>query len=348
MKLKIPTIFTLALVLALSWSCNPTTDNPMPDPPKPLGKGIYILNYGLQNGEGGSLDFYSTDSNRMHRNIFETRNGTDAGKGLSGIAFWKQFAFFTAEKSSVVWVINASTAQMAGRYNRLNDPRKLLIVDAEKTYLSSSTQRGVSVMHTATLQNLGTISLASRVVHFALTPGRAFASAELLAPDGTGKIYVIDYVLDVVIDSIALPGYPASMNTAPDGTLWVLCSGSETAQNALLAINPQTYQIKQQYPLPSYDQKYAGFAFLQQNNIVILAEDVYLLNAGNSMASPQLFISASGRRFTSVLYQTGSPFYYLTGYRPGINDGHLFLFGTNGMVIDSVQTGIMPVVAAFN
>lgn len=348
--MKHNSLFILAsLVLTAGlWSCDPATDNPMPDRPAPLGKGIYILNYGLQNGEGGSLDFFSTDSNRMHRNIFETRNGTEAGKGLSGMAFWKQFAFFTAEKSSVVWVINASTAQMAGRYNRLNDPRKLLIIDAEKTYLSSATQKGISVMHTATLQHIGTIPLPTKIEHFAMAPGRVFASTALSTTVGAGKIYVIDYVLDVISDSIALPGFAAWMDTAPDGTLWVLCSGPEAVQNALLAINPQTYQLKQQFQLPLFDYKNAGLAFTPQNNLAILAGDVFLLNAGTSTSAPQLFINASGRRFTSILHQTDSPFYYLTGYRPGVNDGHLFRFGTNGTIIDSLQTGIMPMAAAFN
>lgn len=348
MKIRTSSILILIVFLSGLWSCNPSLDNPLPDRPKPLGKGIYILNYGLNSGEGGSLDFYSLDSNRINRNIFETRNGTEAGKGLSGIAMWKQYAFFTAEKSSAVWVITASTALFAGRYNRLLNPRKLLIIDAEKTYLSSSSQKGIHVMHTATMQNIGTVSLPARIVHLALSGGKVFASPEFSQTASGRKIYVVDYLMDALIDSVSMPGHPSWLEAAVDGRLWVLCSGSEVGQSVLLAFDSQTLELVRQHTLPVFDYQQSGITFAGSDIMVILAGDVYTLNTGHTGSVPQLLISASGRQFTSLLVDSASNNLYLIGSRAGLSDGHLFRFNNSGTLLDSVQTGIRPVATAFN
>lgn len=341
-------IFFLSLLCMLCgfYACDPAIDNPMPDRPNPMGRGIYILNYGLTNGDGAGLDYFSIDSNRMHRNVFDLRNGTDPGKGIAGMSFWKQYAFFTAEKSSVVWVINASTAMIAGRYNRLNDPRQLLIIDAEKTYLTSASQKIVNVLHTATLQNLGSISMPTTVEHLVKVSERVFTNKA--NSSASGKVYVIDYVLDRLTDSIAVPGVPVQLAASPDGTLWVLCAGNEVQQHALVAINAQTLQLKQQIPLPTFDTLSAGMAFLPQGNMALLAGDVYLLEAQNGYTTPQLLISASGRRFTSICYDAQKSDLYLTGYLPAVSGGFLYHYSTNGVLIDSMQTGLMPVKAALN
>lgn len=348
MKNKASSFIILFAFLTGLWSCNPSIDNPLPDRPKPLGKGIYILNYGLNSGEGGSLDFFSLDSNRMNRNIFESRNGTEAGKGLSGMMMWKQYAFFTAEKSSAVWVINASTALFAGRYNRLLNPRKLFVIDAEKTYLSSSTQKGIHVMHTASMQNIGTVSIPARIEHFALSSGKVFASPAFAQSASGRKIYVVDYLLDALVDSIPLPGHPSWLEAASDGLLWVLCSGSEAGHSALLAFDSHTLELTRQHALPSFDYQQSGIAFAGSDMMVILAGDVYTYNTGLTGSVPQLLISASGRQFTSLLVDSASNILYLTGIRNGLSDGHLFRFSNSSTLLDSVPTGIRPVASAFN
>lgn len=338
----------LLVLVAFVWACNPTLDNPLPDRPAPLGKGIYILNYGLASGDGAGLDFYSTDSTRIRRNIFVSRNGIEPGKGLLDIGLWKQYAFFTAEKSSAVWVMNASNAVIAGRYNRLTDPRRILIIDAEKTYLSSATQKGVHVMHTATLQYTGTIALPAKVEHLALASSRVFAAPQSLQTANSAKIYVIDNVFDVLIDSIQVPGPITWMAHAPNGTLWVLCHDNQTSQGILLAINTQNLQVQQQYPLPMPTQQFSDIAFMPHNKIAILAGDVFQLDTDNPTAVPQVLFPASGRVFTSLLYDASETIFYLTGYRTGSTNGHLFRFGSSGILIDSVETGIMPVATSFN
>lgn len=346
---EIAGIFLRLIVLVIGlYACDPVLDDPLPDRPKPLGKGIFILNYGLSNGDGASLNFFSIDSNRMSRNIFETRNGAEAGKGLCSIVKWKQFAFFTAEKSSAVWVINASTAMVAGRYIRLNEPRKLIVIDAEKTYLSSSSQKGINVMHTVSLQNVGMIAIPAKIEHLALASGKVFAAPQPTQSAASRKIYVVDYSVDMLVDSIQLSGQVSWMETTPDGKLWVLCSGSEAGQSVLLSINSQTLELLAQHILPSFEYQQSSMAIVQSDKLAVLAGNVYLLNMATPGSTPQLLINAADRQFTSLLYDDAGDRMYITSIRAGLAEGHLYQFNTSGILIDSVQTGIRPVALAFN
>ncbi|MBK9290790.1 MAG: hypothetical protein IPM52_04060 [Bacteroidetes bacterium] len=338
--------FAALLVVALLTSCDPALDQPMPEQPARLGNGLFILNYGLASGEAGSIDFYNTDSNSLRRDIFELRNGIAAGKGLNDIRLWKQYALITAEKSSVVWVINASTAMLAGKYHRLTEPGYLVPIDAEKTYMSSATLKGIHVMQTATLQQMGTIFLPRPASRMEVLADRLFAAPAYSV--SSNRIYVIDRISDLVTDSISLPGYPAGLSAGPDGKLWVLCWGNEQAANVLLCISPESLSIEASFPVQPFDRQSAALAFDGNQAVYVLAGRVYRLNLSSGNQVVEELIDDSGRVFTSLKYDRSQGRFYLTGYRNGLSDGYLYIFGQSGMTIDSVRVGIQPVALSFN
>lgn len=337
-------------IFCMVWlcSCTVSSDEPMPEKPSPLGKGFYILNYGLENGEGSSLDFYSIDSNRMHRDIFGARNNAEVGKGLKDIVTWRQYALFTAEKSSAIWVINSATAKIAGRYALLREPGNIVVVDAEKTYLSSTAQEAVHVMQTAALQPVGNILLPQKAARMVLGQNKLFVLPAYSVSMASNTIYVIDALFDKLLDSIQLPGFPSGAAFASDGTLWVLCAGSEDGQSALVAIDASSYTLQKTYALPQFNPESAGFTSLHDDFCYVLCGDVYIFRPNAPDFSPEQIIAAQGRHFTAILSDTISGRVYLTGQRSGTYEGYLYRFEQQGLLIDSVRTGLRPVALAFN
>lgn len=357
MKIKnhiiISQLVVVFIVAIMVMSC---TKKPVPIDPTPvstLGKGFYVINQGNFTSGNSSLSYFRYDSSKMINNIFYRINGIPLGDVGHSMAFWKTFAFVVVNNSGTIWAINSGTGAIMGKLSGLQSPRYVCVIDDNKSYVSDLNIPGITVFKTSTMANLGTIQTGKRVENMLLYKNKVFAAnwTQYNQTKPNNSIQVIDAAFDRLSDSIVLVKEPNSMVIDKNNKLWVLCSGGYLNEEipALFKINPENLTIEKRYNFPNKQMSPDQLSINpSRDTLFFLNQDIFRMSIDAQSIPSQPFINRGNRNFFALAIAPGTSQIVVTDAGNWVQNGYVYRFNPNGMLVDSLKVGIIPGFIGFN
>ena len=213
----------LILIILIFTSCEkPPTSQPVIIPSAQQG-GMFVLNEGGFNNGNASLSYYSYANKSMTNDVFYSVTNRHLGDVLQSMTLVDNTAYLVLNNSKKVEVIDATTFVSKGIINGFLSPRYLLQINTTKAYVSDLYDNNIAVVNLSNNTINSKISCPGATEQMLLVYNRVYVTNTLQK-----SIYVIDPLIDKVIDSIQLSYGPNSLVLDKNNNLWVLCSGNKT------------------------------------------------------------------------------------------------------------------------
>lgn len=346
--------FVLAVIIFSLTACTKSIQDTIdPEWPDMLGNGFFVLNQGNFTAGNASLSYVHYDSAKISNHVFFQNNGIPLGDVAQSMTIWNHYALVVVNNSSTIWSINKNTGKVVAKLSGFHSPRYLQIIHAEKAYVSDFYYPGLTVIQPSTFQIIGNIHTGKTTENLLMFGDKVFVSnwSQFNQDAENNSIQVIDVIKDQLVDSIELIKEPNSMVLDKNDRLWVLCSGGFMGEEvpALFRINAFTNEIEQQYNFPS--------AGMSPNQLVInaTADTLFYINTDvfrmsvEDVSLPELaFIEAENRNFYSLSFDPSNKNVICGDAGNYMQPGYIYRFRYDGMLIDSLQAGIIPGYFAFN
>jgi YVTN family beta-propeller protein len=343
-------ILTFAAVI-ISTSCTKDTESA---PQGAFSKGIFIVNEGPFQTGTGTITFYNPDSNLVKQDIFESVNGRPLGNIAQSITVYNGKAYIVVNNAGKVEVVNSVTFKSEGTIANLNNPSQFLVVDSKKAYISDWIGQ-ITVVDLQTNSIVNNIAVGTGPDAMLKSGNYVFvANSGGLGIDST--ISVIDFSTDKVVKTIKVGDAPSGLVADGNGRVWVLCKGKGftgwpqlgDTHGKLMKIDPVSLSIEYTYNFVSTDLHPEKLVINKQKNKLFFLYNygIYGFNIETTNGSkPEQLMS---RNFYSLGYQNETGYLYAADAKDYVNNGIVLrIKADDGLVVDSIQAGIVPRAFAF-
>ncbi len=343
----------LFIIVFTFQSCSIDNNNPDPVYPKGLGKGFYVVNQGNFTAGNSTLSFFNYDTVKMTNNIFYKINKAPLGDVAQSMTFSGDKAYIVINNSGLVYVIDSWTGIFINKIVGLTSPRYYLPIDSHKAYISDFVEKGISVVDPNTLQLLGVIQTGKSTENLAIIGTKVFATnwSEYGMTRQNNTVQVIDAAIDKLVDSIQVAKEPNSLVVDKNKNLWVLCSGGYMNEEipVLYCINPETLQIIKKFDFPSLELSPEHLTINGTGDtLYYLNYGVYRMSINDAQLPEQAFINAGIHYFFTMGVDPVNSQIIVTDALNYVQNGLLFRYSADGVLIDSTQTGIIPGFVGYN
>lgn len=345
--------FVLVIFVLGLFGCAKTDPSVYPPLPAALGDGFFVLNQGNFTSGNASLSFYQEESGVMTNNLFYKLNQAPLGDVAQSMCFYDDLAFIVVNNSGHIYAIDAHTGLFKRKIAQLKSPRNMLVIDATKAYVSDFQEKGVFVFHPQTMQPLGLIQTGKSTEAMVKIDNEVFVTnwSNYNQTKTNNTVQVIDATLDQLVDSIVVAKEPNSMVVDHEGDLWVLCSGGYLNEEipALFEIDASSRLIKRRFNFPHAQMSPEQLIINgTADTLYFLNRDIYRMSV-NAGALPEIpFILAENRNFFTIAVHPQRSIVLATDAINYVQNGYIFRFQPNGMLIDSIKVGIIPGFIGFN
>jgi DNA-binding beta-propeller fold protein YncE len=341
-------IYYILTIVLITGACTKLdNDTPDPLPPGQLGNGFYVLNQGNFTSGNASLSFFSEDSAKMINNIFFKLNNAPLGDVAQSITLWRDEAYIVVNNSAYIYVIDSKTGLFKRKLAELQSPRFIQIIDADKAYISDFQLKGLMVFNPMNMQPLGVIETGKTTEAMAMVDYEVFATnwSSYNQTSTNNTVQVIDAIHDKLVDSIVVAKEPNSLVVDKHKKLWVLCSGGFMNEEipALIRIDPASRTIEKRFNFPVLQSSPEQLRINKSGDqLYFLNGDVYAMHIDEEQLPSDPKINASGRNFFTLAVHPEDQTIIVTDAGNYVQNGWVFRFASDGMLIDSAQAGIIP------
>ncbi|MDP3463369.1 MAG: YncE family protein [Bacteroidales bacterium] len=350
MKLK---HYFLILVVIGFFSCQDETVMVDPPPFGSLGKGFFIINQGNFTLANASLSFFNTDSAKMTNHIFYKVNNVPLGDVAQSMVLWENYGFIVVNNSGIIYVIDKNDASYVGKITGLQSPRFMCFIHQGKAYVSDIQRPEIAVVDPISFNITDKIYTGKSVENMVFVNNKVFACnwSDYYTTKPNNTIQVIDPEVDRVIDSIVVVKEPNSMVVDSEGFLWVLCSGGYMNEEipALLRINTTSHEIQKKFIFPdiafSPNQLTVN---LTGDTLYFINQDIYRLSIQDSQLPLLPLIESENRTFYALAIDPSNNQIVVSDAKNYVQDGYIYRFQSNGTLIDSIKSGVIPGQIVFN
>lgn len=355
-------IFSLLLGVIALQGCK---EDPPPPPEPPSTDKVIVINAGLVASGTGSVTQYDPLNKSVDHNVFYKANTYVPGNGLYSIYVDGDRSFLVVAGTGEILMVNTSSMLVQKRFTGLGAPHQMLKISENKFYVTDWQQNGVWILNVSSgnlVKNIETgiapenMTLFGNLV-FVANSGGAFVDS---------TVSVIHASADTLMGQIQVAHNPNSVVVDDQKKLWVMCSGIEDIQNPFnstpgvlikfdLSADSLEFYFADSLRLDTFwvfsDNQQKPKDFIQgENNDIFYFLDYYKeanlmrFNSSNGMLPTGPFIAGN---YNTVGFDPIEKNIYLTDPGDNVSPGALFRFGTGAALIDSRETGIVPVDIGF-
>jgi YVTN family beta-propeller protein len=342
---KITCLF-LALATIISFnSCSRDEDN---NPKGAFSNGMFIVNEGLFQNGTGTITYFNSDSNLVKQDIFELVNGKPLGNIAQSMTIFNGKGYIVVNNSGKVEVVDAASFKSLATITNLINPSQFLVVSDKKAYVSDW------VGHIAVVDIEA--NAVTKTIPAGTGPDEMIKSGNYVYVANTGgfgidsTITVIDFATDKVVKNIRVGDAPAGLVADGNGRIWVICKGKGfnnyplpgDTPGRLVRIDPASLTVDQTYNFTSSDVHPEKLVINKQKSLLyfLFNNGIYRFDITSGTAVPEKLIS---RSFYSLGYENKSGYLYAADAKNYTGNGIVLRFRTSdGSVVDSVNTGIVP------
>jgi len=339
----------LFLVILASCNSNPTDMGPIPL----VTQGVYVLNEGVPTRANSTLTYFVPDSNKVYQDVFGTANGRPLGDTGGEIVVAGAFAYLLVSGSDKIEVMrtsdNVSTATIPLKSGR--NPFALAVAGT-KAYVTNHNPIG-----SVTVLDLTSNTVLRDSVGVGFYPEGLTSSAGKVyvcnANRGSGRtVSVIDATTDRLLRNIVVSDGPSCADVTPDGSVWILCTGSfggsgspnsETPGN-IFVIDPIYDVVVDSIFVGGHP---SGMAISLDDFAYVVEEDrVLKYNAQlNQLASSGLVVGSLN--YSAIAVDDYTNLIYVADARDVVQNGEVQIYTADGFFRGRFDTGVAPVSIAF-
>lgn len=347
--MKNVSFFTSVIFVLLIGGCN--KENPVAavnnDLPPSGAKGFYIVNEGNYSKSNSSLSFYSTDENKLYKDIYFAANKDTLGDVANDMVIFGLDGYIVMNNSQKIKVISTETQKVTGVISLPGkSPVKTVIVSSLKGYVTNLYDATVSVFNPTTYAKIKDISVGLNPQGIAVVNGKAYICNSGYGGDST--ISVIDISTDAVIKTIAVNTQPTDIGVDAEGDIIVLCYGfsnftdpSKDTPGSIVEINAQTDAVKSSIPLPLglYGHPYKmavsnkGYGFTSTSKGILKFSTVTqtIVNDTLIIAFPY-----------GINVNNSTESIFIADPKDFQNNGEIRIYDKNGVLLSKIDAGKIP------
>lgn len=212
-------------------------------------KGVYVLNEGdFSDPVGARLTLYDVAKDSVYRDVYESANGnTHLGNLGDDMKIFNGRGYIVMSGSQNLIVMNLTTHVKEGEVAFPGSAVHDLVIDSvnNRLYVTRLFSRSVYALNLSTLAVVDSIAVGANPQGMAISRSRLFICNSGYGSDST--VSVVDLSTNRVIATIPTPHGPTNAAVAPDGNVWVACTGNAfgnpATNGAVVIIDPATSSV---------------------------------------------------------------------------------------------------------
>ena len=371
-------LFLLAFVAALLFSCKP--DNPVtPIDPNgfKVGSGVFVLNEGVYMSGNASLTFYDPEADTVVNSLFKKVN-FDLTQALGDVgqsmAMADGMLYIVVNNSNYIYKMDANTIRIdtTQPFKLMNfySPREMCFIAPNKAYVSDLMGTGLWIVNPQDMSHCGFVETGKSTEKMVLVGNELYVSnwSNYYVP-GMEKntVQVVDINNDVKVAEIQVGKEPNTMAVDKNGHVWVLCEGAtwemDGEKPSLWEIDPQLKVAHCRYTFEDEVDSQTGDAISfsatslrsdpqgRMFYVIVSQVDEYgsssdseirLFNPEALAFSETFRISSDGNIFYNIAVDPKTGELYVSCIANPINNGTVYRYSSDGVLLSSFEAGLFP------
>ena len=354
---------TFILSILLLCACNDPEDAQWPLQPASgvYDHGVFILNEGNFDWGFGTLSFYQKQASEeaeqaiVEHEIFRAKNAYTLGNVVQSMQIINGKGYIVVNNSEKIVVVNPNTMEELGVIQMPGaSPRYIHAVSSSKAYVTELYADCLWVIDLLQEQVIEKIPTTGWTESMTQVDQWLFVTQKHTVNDlrGNGeKLLKVDITSDIVLDSLSLPKGPTEVVCDQYHKLWVLCDGGlHQEAPSLNKINPYTFKIEDSFTFKNQSTYFVSNLRINQS-----LDTLYYINGGvyqHAITSEQLdlkpLIPKQRYNIYAIDIEPKNGNIYLADAVDYLQRGWAYRFTPSGVLLDSMQTGVIPTQFVFH
>lgn len=300
---------------------------------------VLVVNEGNFMFSNASLSLINLSDEEVVEDIFKSVNNQNLGDVLQSVYIKNNLCYLVVNNSSKIEIIDKNTFKLKGTITGLNSPRYMLSVSNNKAYVSDIYAKSIHVLDLNTSTKIASVAINAWTEQMVYIYGKVFVTA----PD-KDFLYVLNAEKDILMDSIAIQKSAYSIVQDKESNLWVLSSGSSSANITakLYKINPVTLEVSKTLEFSSNDNPGNLKINATLDTLYYLNKGVWQLPVNSELSLAKKIIPQSNTNFygLGIHPQTGEIF--IADALDYVQKGNVLRYNSNAEFIKSYKVGIIP------
>lgn len=332
-------LIIVLVFFSLFTSCTPFQDQPSFD--YQLGGGAFVVNEGNFLAGNSSLSFFSYDSLKAFNDLFASNNNRPLGDVANSMVNFGDNGYIVVNNSGKIEVIDQISFKSKATITDLVSPRNMAILNESKAYVTSMYSDSITILNLYSNTVSGYINLGKTSEAIAVSGSTAYVSNWM----GGNKVYVINTMLDKVVDSITVGLEPESMVIDRYFRLWVLCTGGwqKTQKAEIDLINTGSGRVEQKFIFSTLTDSPSCIAIDGLGTFLyFLNKGVWKMDINSSTLPDKPFIPESGQLFYKIAVNPANGDILITDVVDYVSNGYLLVHRNDGSFASKYRMGVIP------
>ena len=346
----------LLVVLASLTSCQP--DLPTEPDVVSIGKGVFVINEGNFTYANSSLTFYNSEMDTVANNLFYRVNGAPIGDVGQSLTLLNGKLYIVVNNSNYIYKVDANTIVCdTTQPYILTDfvsPRYMLPVAPNKAYVSDIASTVLWIVNPQDMTHTGSIEMGKSTETMVQVGNEIYVtnwSKAYIEGMENNTVQVVDINNDVKVADITVGKEPCGMVVDKNGQVWVLCEGAtwtdDPGQPELWKIDPMTKRATLEASFTDYATNLA-IDLSGSCLYYFRGGDLHRVSISNPAVEDNFVIPAEGKMFYKVFVNPENGEIYLSDAKNYVQNGTVYRYSSDGVLLSSFDTGILPGFMLFN
>lgn len=325
------------------------------------GGGVFILHEGRfmygeaslsfylpSSGNGGDMD--NTDGT-LENEVFARANAMKLGDVAQSMTIHGGAGYIAVTNSGVIFEVDIDTFLVTGIIRGIPSPRYIHFVSDDKAYVTSIDNPRIVIFDPRTLRITGYIDTDGHTSTEQMATWGKYLFVTCWSHDNT--ILVIDTETDTIVDTLITAIQPRWIVADGEGKIWALTDGGYNTSSygyeapVLYRLDPESRSIEQEFRLTLGDSPRGLAIDSDGDEIYFINDHVYSMPVSAAELPHEPFHANSGTIFYSLGVDPLSGDVYLGDAVDYSQQGVIYRLDTQGTVIDTMRTGIIPTLFCF-
>lgn len=298
---------------------------------------VLVLNEGNFGWGNASISLYNDSTKTVTHNVFQQKNGTVLGDVAQSAYQIDSIIYLVINNSSKVEVINNNLESIA-TISGFVSPRYFLPVSATKAYVTDLYANAIQIVDLENNNIIGSITTNGWTEQLSLVNDIVYCCNY-----SSSNLLVIDPLMDLIIDSIALGAHPNSIAIDANNKIWILCEGnvSNNIKPQLIQFDPERKQIMTSLTFPENDSPSELTIDDSRLTLYYLNQGVYKYSISDTSLPLYPIIESNETNFYGLFVHSNNDV-YVADAKDYNQNGSVHRYLSSGVLIDQFNTGIIP------
>lgn len=315
-----------------------------------MGPGLFILCEGNFQYGNSTLSFYNPENKEVENEVFLRANGMKLGDVAQSMTIYNNKAWIVVNNSHVVFAIDPDTFKELGRIENLTSPRYIHFISDTKAYISQIWDNRIFIVNPSNYSVTGVITVPNMVSYSGSTEQMVQIGDFVYCNcwSNQNRIIKIDTLTDEVVDQISLGIQPNSLVKDKYNRLWTITDGGYEGSvygyetPALYCINPDSMKVLETFYFTLGDSPSEININSTGDKLYWINDDIWCMNVDSSTLPSNPVIPYQDTKFYGLTISPVNDEIYVADAIDFSQQGMIYRFSSDGILIDNFYVGISP------